>query len=222
METNMETVATTPAINKMQTKLNQLDENSFRYDVLHSALKFKTNWIELGEKLYKVYHEKSYKEWGYDTFDKYCSKEVGIRKKTIEKLTNSYYFLQKHEPEVLEDYSKKNVAEIPDYNTINLLSQIKSDENVTEEIFDEFKEAAFNEGCTDRALKKRYNNLLDELKTDDEENEENEQQLQLKHIMFLVNSFEKIDRKIEDMQDLPVDIKTDVKKLLTRLKELTE
>ena len=218
----METVTTSPAIDKMQTKLNQLDENSFRYDVLYSALKFKTNWIELGEKLYKVYHEKSYAEWGYDSFDKYCTKEVGIRKKTIEKLTNSYYFLQKHEPKVLEDYSKKNIAGIPDYNTINLLSQIKSDENVSEDVFDEFKHAAFDEGCTDRALKKRYNTLLDELKSNDEDNEEDSEQLQLKDIMFLVNSFEKIDRKIEDMPDLPVDIKTDIKKLITRLKELTE
>ena len=222
MEIDIETVTTTPAINKMQTTLNQLDENSFRYNVLHCALKFKTNWIELGEKLYKVYNENTYKEWGYDSFDKYCSKEIGIRKKTIEKLTNSYYFLQKHEPKILEDYSGKNIREIPDFNTIDLLSKIKSDKNVSEEVFDEFKQAAFHEGCTDRALKKRYNSLLNDLKSDDDETDGSGEQLQLKNIMFLVNSFEKIDRKIENMPDLPIDIKTDIRKLLTRIKELTE
>ncbi len=205
-------------IKKIQDLLNELDKNSERYLVLETALHFKTNWIELGERLYNIFKSESFKKWGYNSFDRYCSQEIGIRKKTAEKLTTSYYFLKENEPKVLNDYSKK---EIPDFNTIDFLAKIQQDKSIPEEKFEELRNAAFEEGCSDKSLKKKYNDFLEETKESiEDDNSEESNELSEKDLTSLIHAFERIDRKVEDIAGLPVDIKTDIRKLLARLKTL--
>lgn len=214
-------VATTSSMKRIQNLLDELDPNSLRHQVLSVALQFKTSWVELGKHLYEVYKSEDYRNWGFGSFEKYCSQEIGIKSKTAEKLTTSYYFLEKHEPTMLDQYKKKERAEIPDFETVNCLAQIRNDDHISEEKYDEFKDAVFEEGCTDKALKRRYGNFLKEMEQD-EEPEQDESVLPEKELTSLIKAFERIDRKIEDLPALPVDIKTDIRKLLARLKSIHE
>ena len=79
-----------------------LEPGSFRYKVLDAAKGFKSSWIDLGQYLFSVYRDKSYREWGYLTFDAYCAKEIGIRQPTAMKLLKSYSFLEREEPSFLK------------------------------------------------------------------------------------------------------------------------
>ena len=217
---NTEVATTTSSIKKIQSLLTELDQNSLRYQVLSTALAFKTNWLELGKHLYDVYKEEKFREWGFSSFEKYCSQEIGIKKKTAEKLTTSYYYLEKHEPKVLNQYQTKERAEMPDFETVNCLAKIREDEQISEEKYEEFKEAAFEDGVSDKALKRKYGSFLKELEKEDDDDSQDANGISEKDIKALINAFERIDRKIEDLPELPVDIKTDIRKLLARIKAL--
>ena len=218
----METATMPSTVQRISTLLSTLDKDSTRYIILDTALQFKTNWIQLGEHLHSVDKSGEYKQWGYSTFDKYCSQEIGIRKKTVEKLTTSYYFLKNHSPQALEDKAKTS---LPDLNTINTLAQTKADERISDEEYEGFKASVFEEGCTDRALKKQYNELIktQEQSTFDDmsEQEESEKELSKQDIMNLIKIFEKIDRDLSELTGIPIDIPTDFRKILIRLKSLS-
>ena len=79
--------------------MHQLEPGTPRFEVLESARRFKSSWVELGERLIAVNEKKLYREWGYITFEEYCAKEVRIKKPTALKLTRAYRFLEKEEPQ---------------------------------------------------------------------------------------------------------------------------
>ena len=72
----------TKSLERLEEKMTGIEEGSIRYRVLQSAKNFKTSWIDLGQALYSVWKDKSYKGWGYMTFDAYSQKEIGIKKAT--------------------------------------------------------------------------------------------------------------------------------------------
>src|SRR6476660_1901711 len=85
-------------------KAQSLPPGTFRHTVLVAAKRFKSTWAELGRLLVQVRDEAKYEEWGYDSFEGYCLKELHIRKQTALKLTRSFSFLARHEsPETLKD-----------------------------------------------------------------------------------------------------------------------
>jgi hypothetical protein len=117
----------TKAIEQIEKRMAEIDENSIRYQILQNAKNFKTSWIELGRSLYSVWRDKLYKEWGYVTFEAYTSKEIGLKKTTVMKLLRSYYFLEKEEPAYLDKghMMKAETASIPTYESVNLLRLAK-------------------------------------------------------------------------------------------------
>ncbi|MFH0840129.1 MAG: hypothetical protein V1883_03840, partial [Candidatus Omnitrophota bacterium] len=80
----------TKSIEKIEQKMQDMDENSLRYQILEKVKNFKISWISLGQALYSVWKDKLYKEWGYMTFEAYTAKEIGIKKQTAMKLLRSY------------------------------------------------------------------------------------------------------------------------------------
>lgn len=215
----MDQAPSTALMERMQVTLDNLEEGTLRHDTLHTALQFKANWLTLGEKLHEVFKSEEYKQWGYKNFEQYCSQEIGIRKNTAEKLTKSYYFLQVHRPELISEYKENKInKEIPDVNTVKFLADVETDERIPEEKYSELQQAAFDEGCSNRQLKKRYNDFVSELNLDDDEDAASKNSE--KNIATLIQSLERIDRKAEDIETLPVEIKTDIRKLLVRIKAL--
>ena len=82
--------------------MRQLPPESERYQVLATAKQFKSSWVELGEWLAKVSNKKQFSEWGFTSFEDYCTKEIRIRRQTAEKLLLAFRFLERREPSLLE------------------------------------------------------------------------------------------------------------------------
>ena len=143
------------SLENIEEKMKGLDENSLRYHILESAKSFKTSWIELGRSLYSVWKDKMYKDWGYSTMDAYTGKEIGIRKQTAMKLLKSYYFLEKEEPQYLKQYpSGAKAANLPTYESIDLLRMAKSKKGLDEEDYSNLKKEIFENGKDAREVKK--------------------------------------------------------------------
>ncbi|MFN7134615.1 MAG: hypothetical protein ACK4N5_21225, partial [Myxococcales bacterium] len=57
-------------------RLEEVETGSFRHQVLQAAQKFKNSWVELGSLLVKVRSEGLHEQWGFATFEAYCSSEL--------------------------------------------------------------------------------------------------------------------------------------------------
>ena len=138
----------TKSLQDIEQKMENIDPNSLRYQILKNAKDFKTSWIELGRALYTVFKDKLYKEWGYSSFDIYTAKEIGIRKQTAMKLLRSYYFLEKEEPAYLKkDYAQPaDAAAIPSYESVDLLRQAKNKKFLDEQDYTALKKEVFEKG----------------------------------------------------------------------------
>jgi hypothetical protein len=136
------------SLQDIEQKMENIDQNSLRYQILKSAKDFKTSWVELGRSLYTVFKDKLYKEWGYSSFDIYTAKEIGIRKQTAMKLLRSYYFLEKEEPAYLKkDYAQaSDAAVIPSYESVDLLRQAKNKKIIDDEDYSALKKEVFEKG----------------------------------------------------------------------------
>lgn len=83
----------------LEAKARDLSPGTLRHTVVTAARKFKATWVELGKLLVQVRDKALFEEWGYPSFEAYCTKELHIRKATALKLTRSFSFLAKHEPQ---------------------------------------------------------------------------------------------------------------------------
>jgi hypothetical protein len=101
-------------------KAQQVQPGSFRHTVLLAAKRFKSSWAELGKLLVQVRDEALYEQWGYETFEAYCLKEIHIRKQTALKLTRSFSFLAKHDPEATA--SEELVQKAPPFEVVEVLA----------------------------------------------------------------------------------------------------
>ena len=81
--------------------------------VRDAARRFKSSWVEFGKLLVQVRDEGLFDQWGYATFEAYCSKELHIRKATADKLVRSFGFLSRHEPHVVEQVQPEAAFEAP-------------------------------------------------------------------------------------------------------------
>ena len=94
---------------------------SLRHQVLQASRRFKATWAEMGKLLVRVRDEAAWEGWGYDSFETYCSKELHLRKATVEKLTRSFSFLARHEPREVqaEDFQER----VPAFEVVEVLAE---------------------------------------------------------------------------------------------------
>lgn len=118
--------------------MRELDPESPRYQVLNVARQFKSSWVELGEQLLKVKNRGEFQDWGYQSFDDYCAKEIRIRKETAHKLTLAYGYLEQQEPNLLSE--SRRLQPLPDYRAIDLLRQAREEQSFPEEDYARLRE----------------------------------------------------------------------------------
>ena len=104
---------------KLIENQRQVPPGTFRHEVLSAARKFKTTWVELGALLVRVQKEKLYDEWGFESFESYCTRELHIRRSTAMKLTNSYSFLERHD----RDNLGRPAEERPAFEVVEVLAK---------------------------------------------------------------------------------------------------
>lgn len=137
--------------------MEQLEPGSERYQVLDTAKRFKSSWVELGDKLLQVNAGGQFREWGYQSFEDYCVQEIRIRKNTAEKLTLAYRYMEKQEPELLSRRSE--LKPLPDYRSIDLLRQAKEERNFSEDEYAELRRNIVEEERSLPTVRKRFNEV---------------------------------------------------------------
>lgn len=144
----------TAAAERIKSRLDREDlpQGSMRRRVLESARRFKSSWVELGCLLSEVKRDGLWREWGYPSFEAYCSKELFIRKQTAEKLTASYGFLSRHEPSLVREDGDRPT---PPFEVIEVLSRAEAAGRLPEDGWREMREEIFERPPTPAALNRQ-------------------------------------------------------------------
>lgn len=141
----------------IETIMKQLDPSSERYRVLDVARRFKSSWVELGEELLRVNNQNLFQQWGYESFQEYCAREIRIKQPTAQKLTRAYNYLAKEEPELLA--RRVDLKPLPDYRTIDLLRQAREEKEFTGEQYAALRKSALEEERSHPVIRKQFQEM---------------------------------------------------------------
>ena len=208
----------TKSIHQIEKRMEDLEPGSLRYKALDFARRFKSSWIELGQVLFSVYKDKLFKDWGYLTFEAYCSKEIGIKQTTAMKLLKSYSFLEHEEPSFLkpESFDDRKPSQIPSYESVNALRLAKQSDRLSEGDYESLREEVLDNAKEDVEVKKKIRYILKSNAPKDpiEQKEDRKSQLMKRLVIGLSSSRnelknlscpEKILKKIDELVDLLSD-----------------
>jgi hypothetical protein len=147
----------TAVVSRLDGRIAELPEGSFRRKVLESARRFKASWVDLGRLLAQVRSEGVWEEWGYDSFEAYCAKELFLRRATAEKLAQSYAFLERHEPELAR---AREARTAPPFEVIEVLSRAEAAGRMDGATWSELREGVMDgevgRGEVTRTLAERF------------------------------------------------------------------
>lgn len=135
----------------MAEKATELTPGTLRHQLLQSAQKFKSSWVELGSLLVRVRNEGTWNEWGFKTFEDYCGKELRIKRQTALKLTNSYAFLAKHEKELFDEpreaspESPEREREAPAFEVVSVLAGAEERGQLSDQDYKELREKIWSD-----------------------------------------------------------------------------
>ncbi|MFT5207333.1 MAG: hypothetical protein ACI9CF_001085 [Candidatus Omnitrophota bacterium] len=154
----------TAAISRIEDKLEELDETTFRYQLLDTCRKFKTTWIDLGQGLYSVHRDKLFLEWGFMSFDKYCTSELGIKNATAMKLLKSYSFMEKEEPEFIQKSHAEPTPDqkYPEMESVNLLRLAKKNKDIEEADYQRIRNTVLEDAKDPTDVRKEIRMLSDQ------------------------------------------------------------
>jgi len=140
----------------LEERLQELEPGSPRYELLSAALQFKSSWVRLGEMLAEVSTTQAFRDWGFDSFEAFCTDEIRIKKETAAKLVRSYGFLTETRPALVEaQRSEQPPPPVPDYQAVDLLSKLKDNDRIPESVYRDLNRATFAEDLGAQELRKR-------------------------------------------------------------------
>ena len=125
-------------------------------------------WFILNIKIYPIYGDKLFKEWGYLAFEAYCAKEIGIRPATAKKLLHSYYFLEKEEPSLLKQLSDESPRQLPSVEAVNVLRLLKNRQGVPAGDYQKVRSYALEQGREPSEIRREVRSMLESAQPDPE------------------------------------------------------
>ncbi len=177
-----------------RTKQANITEDMLRENLVDLAKKFKLSWVQLGQTLYPVWKDKLFYTWGYDKFEYYVQRELGIKKTTALKLLKTYFFLEQEEPAYLkEDYvMNQDAGKVPDYDTINVLRLARSKKELDKHDYGQLRKSVFEKGRNDTLLRKDLTQLMKQRKeVDPEEERDKRNRDSIRKLVTAIKSFKK-------------------------------
>lgn len=143
----------TATVEKLASRAEDLPEGSVRRRVLEGAKRFKAAWVDFGRLLAQVRHEELWREWGYPSFDRYCTKELFIRPATADKLTVSFGFLERHEPALAK--AQHGDGKAPPFEVIEVLSRAEAAGRLSQEGWRELRDEVLANPPTPAAMNRK-------------------------------------------------------------------
>ena len=190
-----------------------------RDDLIEHAKNFKKSWVKLGQALYPVWKEKWFYTWGFDKFEYYTQRELGIKKPTAIKLLKSYFFLEQDEPEYLaEDFeAERGAPQVPDCDSINVLRMARQKRELTKDDYRDLKKSIFEKGKDASSVRKELTAILKERKpVDPEEERQKRNEAAIRKFLTAANSFKK---DMETLKLIGGDLLEETKQLLKKLEK---
>ncbi len=145
---------TTRTEERLAARAEDLPEGSARRRVLEGARRFKAAWVEFGRLLSEVKREGTWREWGYPSFERYCTKELFLRAATAEKLTASFGFLERHEPELARP-RRADEANAPPFEVVEVLSRAEASGQLSNAAWRELRDEVLERPPTPAAMNRR-------------------------------------------------------------------
>jgi hypothetical protein len=129
-----------------------------RAEMIRTARRFKSSWIELAEALSRARRGSTWKRWGFPSFEQYTKQELCLRPETVEKLTGSFTFLQKRAPEVLARDGLS--APIPSYQAVDFLRRAEESEDAPREAVQALTRKVLADGAPLSAVSREYKDVV--------------------------------------------------------------
>jgi len=133
--------------------------DDLRRQVLETVKRFKGNWMELGRYLNLVNSAQTFRAWDYSSFSGYCTRELRLRKQTVDKLLRSYAFLAREEPGYLKD-ALSGDSVVADVECVNVLRKARSRKDINEKDYGRIRQAVLEGGAEPREVGRQYRSLL--------------------------------------------------------------
>jgi hypothetical protein len=152
----MEQESKTKGAHHIEQLMQQLPPESERYQVLATAKQFKSSWVELGEWLARISKSNQFSDWGFTSFEDYCTREIRIRRQTAEKLLLAFRFLKRKEPGLL---GRRKGRPLPDYRSVDLLRQADEEEHFSMAEYGELRQAVIEEERNHPSIAKQYRDM---------------------------------------------------------------
>ncbi len=144
-------------VERLAARLEDLPEGSMRRRVLEGVRRFKASWVEFARLLSQVRREELWREWGHKSFESYCARELFVHRQTADKLTLSYGFLERHEPQLAR---AREGRAAPPFEVIEVLSRAEAAGRLPvsgwAEMRDEILERAPSPAAVSRRLADRF------------------------------------------------------------------
>lgn len=149
-------------------ELEQEGADPFRIEAIARARRFKRSWVEMAEALLQLREQCTYEQWGYKDLYRYCTEELLLRRKTVDKLVGSYAALKRHAPEKLSPEQTLPSFDAVDYYTRAVEDPSGEPGPANGPVAVELKKAVFDDLEPVTTLRKRFNPVLYS-KSDEEE-----------------------------------------------------
>ena len=176
--------------------MRELDPTTPRYQVLAVAKQFKSSWAELGEQLLNVKNQADFQNWGYESFEDYCAKEIRIRKETARKLTMAYRYLEQEEPAMLS--AERRLQPLPDYRAVDLLRQAREEQQFSDEEYDQLRNSVIEEERSLPTVQKQFRDVA---------NIRNPPEIDpLKQIRSVLTTARRLDGQLEELTGLAPEL----------------
>ena len=210
-------MATSKAIQRLEDQLAQLQPGTIRHEALETTKRFKSSWIELGRVLWTVWKDKAFRDWGYLTFEAYCAKELGIRSATAKKLLQSYHFLEREEPGLLERFSVQRPAALPHYESVNVLRLLQQRPSVPEATYHALRAKVLEQGREAPEVRREIRTALEAAQPDPEAARAARRQTAIRR---MIGTLKSIQREFEVAHLVPQKLLDEIEALTKKLEHV--
>lgn len=213
------------AIQKLTQLISHLErgDDPLRLFAAKSAFHFKHSWIEMADALVQVRNSRAYVPWGYESLLAYCEGELGLKKALVDKLTVSYAAMEQYAPERLTGEAD---APIPGYQSLDYFARAMgaprfdgSDprdappEPLSPELSGQLRAAVFDECCTPKQLRDRFEPLIRPRSAAEEERDA---------VRRALTTTVRLRDQLEELGGIGPDLFRDATDALARLQEAME
>lgn len=213
-------------LDKIDAKLDALTPGTVRWKVMKALRQFRASWIELGGLLNDVILGGDYKEWGYDNFEVYCARELGLKTPTAKKLIASYNYMRKFANDRLDELETHpdsvNPAAVPDYQTVDLLNKVRQRDDMDEQTVQDFHRRAFEgDDVDEKELRKDIRRVLSPRIVQDTDAMQEGAGRRQQELAGILRAARELRRRLATATCIPDGIKSDVEDALVQLEAVS-